>query len=72
MDANILIEVERAIDNLFKSGKLFGMPGRRDSLPMMGGPRPFPEYGMSSHHKTDTSDGPKILVWVEPCLDISH
>jgi hypothetical protein len=37
-------EVDRAIDNLVKSGKMFGgMPGRRDSLPLMGGPRTYPE-----------------------------
>jgi hypothetical protein len=32
-------EVDRAIDNLVKSGKMFNMPGRRDSMPM-GGPPP--------------------------------
>lgn len=37
-------EVDRAIDNLVKSGKLFTVP-RRDSMPMMMG-RHFPEYGM--------------------------
>ncbi|KAI9825115.1 MAG: hypothetical protein M1832_001435 [Thelocarpon impressellum] len=37
-------EVDRAIDNLVKSGKMFGAPGRRDSGPIMGGPRAFPEY----------------------------
>lgn len=26
-------EVEKAIDNLVKSGKMFNMPGRRESLP---------------------------------------
>jgi hypothetical protein len=36
-------EVERAIDNLVKSGKMFSMPGRRDSMPMVGAPRAFPE-----------------------------
>ncbi|KAL2864749.1 uncharacterized protein BJX67DRAFT_373588 [Aspergillus lucknowensis] len=36
-------EVDRAIDNLVKSGKLWAAP-RRDSMPMMMG-RPFPEYG---------------------------
>jgi hypothetical protein len=30
-------EIDRAIDNLVKSGKMF-MPGRRDSLPLSGGP----------------------------------
>jgi hypothetical protein len=32
-------EVDRAIDNLLKSGKMFGVPGRRESVPM-GGPPP--------------------------------
>ncbi|KAJ5177132.1 uncharacterized protein N7482_003009 [Penicillium canariense] len=36
-------EVDRAIDNLVKSGKLWNAP-RRDSMPMMMG-RPYPEYG---------------------------
>jgi len=34
-----LEEVDRAIDNLVKSGKMFNMPGRRDSV-SMGGPPP--------------------------------
>lgn len=38
------IEVDRAIDNLVKSGKLWTAP-RRDSMPMAMG-RPYPEYGM--------------------------
>jgi len=37
-----LEEVDRAVDNLVKSGKMF-MPGRRDSMPMVGAPRAFPE-----------------------------
>ena len=48
-------EVDRAIENLAKSGKPFG-PGfpptpvganRRESMPpmMAGGPRPYPDYG---------------------------
>mgnify|MGYP006876453415 CR=1 FL=1 len=37
-------EVDRAIDNLVKSGKLWNAP-RRDSMPMMMG-RPYPDYGM--------------------------
>jgi len=37
--ATQLEEVDRAIDNLVKSGKMFNMPGRRDSAPM-GGPPP--------------------------------
>lgn len=40
----LLPEVDRAIDNLVKSGKLWSAP-RRDSMPMMMG-RQFPEYGM--------------------------
>ncbi|KAI9779932.1 MAG: hypothetical protein M1839_007088 [Geoglossum umbratile] len=36
-------EVDRAVDNLVKSGKLFG-PSRRESLPVMGGPRPYPDF----------------------------
>ncbi|KAI9804445.1 MAG: hypothetical protein M1825_001344 [Sarcosagium campestre] len=41
-------EVDRAVDNLVKSGKMFNMPGRRDSLPPMGngnGPRAFSDFG---------------------------
>ncbi|KAL8780893.1 MAG: hypothetical protein Q9194_000665 [Teloschistes cf. exilis] len=39
-------EVDRALDNLSKTGKLFtGGPVRRDSMPMMGGPRSYSEYG---------------------------
>lgn len=34
-------EVDRAVDNLVKSGKLY--PQRRDSMPLMGGPRGFPQ-----------------------------
>lgn len=47
-------EVDRAIENLSKSGKPLG-PGfpptpmganRRESMPMMGGaPRPYPDFG---------------------------
>jgi hypothetical protein len=37
-------EVDRAIDNLVKSGKMFNTPGRRESLSMAGAsPRAFPE-----------------------------
>lgn len=42
-------EVDRAIDNLVKSGKMFNMPGagRRDSMPMVGASRTFPDqFGM--------------------------
>lgn len=46
---NSSLEVDRAVDNLVKSGKMFA-PQRRDSLPVMG-PRGFPvEHGeMASH-----------------------
>ncbi|KAK0513425.1 hypothetical protein JMJ35_004411 [Cladonia borealis] len=38
-------EVDRAVDNLNKSGKLFTPPvSRRDSLPAMGGARPFSDF----------------------------
>jgi hypothetical protein len=37
-------EIDRAVDNLVKSGKLFAGP-RRDSMPLMMG-RHFPDYGM--------------------------
>ncbi len=41
-----MIEVDRAIENLFKSGKIFNMPPRRDSMPLGAVPgRGFPEYG---------------------------
>jgi len=39
----IFTEVDRAIDNLVKSGKMFNVPGRRDSVPMSGATRTFPE-----------------------------
>ncbi|KAI4189280.1 MAG: hypothetical protein LQ346_005142 [Caloplaca aetnensis] len=39
-------EVDRAVDNLSNSGKLFTGPfSRRDSMPMMGGSRPYSEHG---------------------------
>lgn len=41
-------EVDRAIDNLVKSGKLWAAP-RRDSMPLMMG-RPYPDYGMISRY----------------------
>ena len=44
--ANISSEVDRALDNLNKSGKLFTPPvSRRDSLPVMGATRPYSEFG---------------------------
>lgn len=45
---DILVEVNRALDNLNKSGKLFSLPSRRDSMPMMGGPRAFSDFGAYS------------------------
>ncbi|KAF2100404.1 hypothetical protein NA57DRAFT_54494 [Rhizodiscina lignyota] len=58
-------EVDRAIDNLVKSGKFpFGMPGRRDSMPVMGAaPRSgYVEYdarmgGSPRHHSVSDFDG---------------
>lgn len=41
-----LSEVDRAVDNLNKSGKLFNPPSRRESMPMMGVGRPMSEFGM--------------------------
>ena len=38
-------EVNRALDNLNKSGKLFSPSSRRESMPMMGGPRAFSDFG---------------------------
>lgn len=43
-----LTEIDRALDNLNKSGKLFNTPLRRESIPMVGAPRPFPEFGNMS------------------------
>ncbi len=48
-NANIVKEVDRAVDNLVKSGKLFGMPSRRDSMPLVGAPRPYSDYGKRHH-----------------------
>lgn len=45
-----LTEIDRALDNLNKSGKLFNTPLRRESMPMVGAPRPFPEFGNISNH----------------------
>ncbi|KAF2112636.1 hypothetical protein BDV96DRAFT_497562 [Lophiotrema nucula] len=64
-------EVDRAAENLMKSGK-FGFPpmansNRRDSMPVMGGPpRPYPELNMADqrmgsgpqrHHSVSEYDG---------------
>ncbi|KAG2416162.1 hypothetical protein HFD88_007355 [Aspergillus terreus] len=58
-------EVDRAIDNLVKSGKLWTAP-RRDSMPMMMG-RPYPEFdprvagAMSQrHHSISDFDGSRM------------
>ncbi|CAI7603058.1 unnamed protein product [Penicillium glandicola] len=57
-------EVDRAIDNLVKSGKLWNAP-RRDSMPMMMG-RPYPDYdprmggGPQRHHSISEFDGNRI------------
>ncbi|KAF7585834.1 hypothetical protein BBP40_010042 [Aspergillus hancockii] len=58
-------EVDRAIDNLVKSGKLWNAP-RRDSMPMMMG-RPFPDYEHRSvsaasqrHHSISDFDGARM------------
>lgn len=51
-----LEEVDRAIDNLVKSGKMFPTPGRRESMPMAGSGRDFPQQfdprmaGPPRHH----------------------
>ncbi|KAL5047565.1 hypothetical protein BDW71DRAFT_38609 [Aspergillus fruticulosus] len=57
-------EVDRAIDNLVKSGKLWTVP-RRDSMPMMVG-RPHPEYDprmvnpAQRHHSISDFDGARM------------
>ncbi|KAL4933154.1 uncharacterized protein BDV17DRAFT_148735 [Aspergillus undulatus] len=57
-------EVDRAIDNLVKSGKLWAAP-RRDSMPMMMG-RPHPEYDprmpnpAQRHHSISDFDGARM------------
>ncbi|KAJ5360361.1 hypothetical protein N7517_009552 [Penicillium concentricum] len=57
-------EVDRAIDNLVKSGKLWNAP-RRDSMPMMMG-RPYPDYdprmggGPQRHHSISEFDGNRM------------
>jgi hypothetical protein len=51
-----MIEVDRAVDNLVKSGKMFNIPGRRDSAPLGGPPRDFTQqYGMQHLHHLDNS-----------------
>ncbi|KAJ5104826.1 hypothetical protein NUU61_002173 [Penicillium alfredii] len=57
-------EVDRAIDNLVKSGKLWNAP-RRDSVPMMMG-RPYPDYdprmggGPQRHHSVSEFEGSRM------------
>ncbi|BCS29816.1 uncharacterized protein APUU_80119A [Aspergillus puulaauensis] len=57
-------EVDRAIDNLVKSGKLWAAP-RRDSMPLMMG-RPHPEYDprmpnpAQRHHSISDFDGARM------------
>ncbi|KAL4870380.1 hypothetical protein BDV12DRAFT_61206 [Aspergillus spectabilis] len=50
-------EVDRAIDNLVKSGKLWAAP-RRDSMPMLMG-RPHPEYGTEPRTPSSTRTFPE-------------
>jgi hypothetical protein len=60
------LEVDRAIDNLVKSGKMFNMPGRRDSVPIGGPPpRDFSQQFGKHHwepppHKADSSLDPRM------------
>jgi hypothetical protein len=44
---DMIEEVDRAVDNLTKSGKLFNNTPRRDSVPVAAG-RPFSDYGKFS------------------------
>ncbi|KAF2204264.1 hypothetical protein GQ43DRAFT_446827 [Delitschia confertaspora ATCC 74209] len=61
-------EIDRATDNLAKSGKGFGFPpipgpGRRDSMPVPVAARPYPDYdprmggGPQRHHSVSEYDG---------------
>lgn len=58
-----LEEVDRAIENLFKSGKIFNMPVRRESMPMGGPGRVYPDFDprmsgpASSRHHSVTDFG---------------
>ena len=63
---DVLVEVNRALDNLNKSGKLFSLPSRRDSMPMMGGPRAFSDFGAYSiipHGLGFSKCVPQTPVW---------
>jgi hypothetical protein len=42
----VATEIERACDNLIKSGKGFGPANRRDSMPMGMGRPGFTDFGM--------------------------
>ena len=55
------LEVDRAAENLAKSGKSFGAPGagRRDSMPVIAG-RPYSEYGKITPKKKG-KDSPAIF-----------
>ena len=65
----LYIEVDRAVDNLVKSGKMFNAP-RRDSMPMMGGagPRGFAveSHGMSPQR----AGGETFFVPPPPTADV--
>lgn len=56
----LITEVDRAIDNLSKSGKMFPNmpgPGRRESMPMSGGPpRTFTEQYGKGHNLTQEAE----------------
>lgn len=60
MLANLLViaEVDRAVENLMKSGKMFGQPGaRRESLQQPSPSKRLPDTG--------TSTGTSTRVWPE-------
>ena len=66
--ADVLLEVNRALDNLNKSGKLFSLPSRRDSMPVMGGARAFSDfgaYGINPNELGYSDHQLQILVWAE-------
>ena len=50
----ICIEVERAIENLVKSGKMYA-PNGRQPVPAIGGPRQYPDFGTQGSQ--DGKDG---------------
>lgn len=63
MSTNIDPEVDRALDNLVNSGKLFNPSSRRDSMPVMGGQRPYADYGIN--HQFDMHGMP----YIDACAD---